>query len=179
MWPVTSSTVVYENPWIRVQEDQVVRPDGSPGVYGVMSVRHDAVMVVAMTDDREVWLVTVDRHTVGVSVEVPAGGSDGEDPLLAAQRELAEETGLRASEWRLLGRMDALNGVCRAPEHIFLATGLSPVADGLLEQDAEGITAAQPVPWPEVMRMVRAGRITDAESIAALCYVALELGLLG
>src|SRR3954471_3354397 len=123
-WPVRATKVVYENPWIRVREDAVTRPDGTAGVYGVVELRRPAVFVVALTDEDEVVLVTVDRHTVGPSVEVPAGGTDGEDPLLAAQRELAEETGLVARHWRQVGAMDALNGVCRAPEVVFLATGL-------------------------------------------------------
>ncbi|HET9633323.1 MAG TPA: NUDIX domain-containing protein, partial [Terrabacter sp.] len=93
-WPTTESRLVYENAWIRVREDAVTRPDGSDGTYGVVEVRRPAVFVVALTDEDEVVLVTVDRHTVGHSVEVPAGGTDGEDPLRAAQRELAEETGL-------------------------------------------------------------------------------------
>ncbi len=74
MWPVTASRTVYDNDWIEVVEDDVVRPDGSPGVYGVVRLRHPAVFVVALTDDDEVVLVTVDRHTTGPSVEVPAGG---------------------------------------------------------------------------------------------------------
>ncbi|WP_420175443.1 NUDIX domain-containing protein [Luteococcus sp. OSA5] len=174
MWPVTSSKVVYSNPWISVREDQVVRPDGSPGIFGVIGVQHEAVFVVALTDDDRVWMVTVDRHTTGSSLELPAGGTDGQDPLVAAQRELAEETGLQAEHWRRIGGMNALNGVAVAPEHVFLATGLSP-ADGLAEQDAEGITSAEALPWAEVMQRVRDGRIADGESIAALMFAALEL----
>lgn len=175
MWPVTSSKVVYSNPWISVREDQVVRPDGTPGIFGVMTVRNESVFVVALTEDDRVWMVTVDRHTTGKSLELPAGGSDGQDPLVAAQRELAEETGLQAEDWRRIGGMNALNGVVIAPEHVFLATGLSPASE-LLEQDAEGIISAEALPWAEVMRRVRDGRITDGESIAALLFAALELG---
>ena len=181
-WPIRTTRTVYENRWVRVVEDEVVRPDGGIGIYGVVEMAHPAVFVVAMTDDDEVLLVTVDRHTVGPSIEVPAGGSDGEDPLVAAQRELAEETGYEASEWREIGRMSALNGLARAPEHVFLATGLRrPGADG--ETDAshetrleEGISAVSSVPWAEAMRMVREGEIGDGESVAALFYAALALG---
>ena len=100
-------------------------PDGSEGVYGVVTVRHASVFVVAITDADEVVLVQLDRHTTGPGLEVPAGGTDGEQPLVAAQRELEEESGYRARQWREIGRMNALNGICRAPEVVFLATGLS------------------------------------------------------
>ncbi|MGO4955701.1 NUDIX domain-containing protein [Luteococcus sp. Sow4_B9] len=175
MWPVTSTQTKYENPWIRIREDKVVRPDGSPGLFGVIEVQSEAVFVVAMTDDDRVWLVTVDRHTTGMSQELPAGGTDGQGPLVAAQRELAEETGLQASHWQRIGGMNALNGVAVAPEHVFLATGLSPV-EGLLEQDAEGITGTEALPWSEVMQRIRDGRIVDGESIASLMFAALALG---
>ena len=104
-WPVVSSRDVYENQWIRVREDIVERPGGGQGIYGVMTVRQPAVFVVALTDDDELLMVDVDRHTVGPSLEIPAGGSDGEDPLVAARRELLEETGYRAERWQPLGRL--------------------------------------------------------------------------
>ncbi|MFC9917981.1 NUDIX domain-containing protein [Agromyces binzhouensis] len=183
-WPIRGHRTVYENPWIRVVEDDVIRPDGSEGIYGVVEMRHAAVFVVALTDADEVLLVTVDRHTVGRSIEVPAGGSDGEDPLVAARRELVEETGFEADDWREIGAMSALNGICRAPESVWLATGLRPAAarahgdphghaHGQVE---EGIHEVRAVPWAEVMRMVRDGEIGDGESVAALMYAALALG---
>lgn len=174
--------VVYENPWIRVSEDEVIRPDGGDGIYGVVELRNDAVFVVALTDDDEIVLVTVDRHTVGESVEVPAGGSDGDEPRVAAQRELLEETGLEAATWREIGRMNALNGVCRAAEVVFLATGLresTPAARPDHHQAEEGIRGVRTVPWSEAMRMVRHGEIHDGETVAALMYAALALGRLG
>jgi len=67
MWSTVSSHVVYENPWIRVREDVVVRPDGEPGIYGVVEVRSPAVFVVAVTDADEVVMVMVDRYTTGCS----------------------------------------------------------------------------------------------------------------
>ncbi|MGI9822583.1 NUDIX domain-containing protein [Agromyces sp. Marseille-Q5079] len=175
-WPIRATRTVYENPWIRVVEDEVERPDGETGIYGVVEMRHDAVFVVAMTDDDEVLLVTVDRHTVGASVEVPAGGSDGEDPLIAAKRELLEETGYEALHWAPIGVMTALNGIARAPEHVFLATGLRPAASAAHSQHEEGISDTRAVPWREVWQAVRSGEITDGETIAALGFAAVHLG---
>lgn len=175
-WPTRATRTAYENRWIRVVEDEVVKPDGSTGIYGVVEMQHHAVFVVAMTDDDEVLLVTIDRHTVGSSIEVPAGGTDGEDPLLAARRELLEETGYEAAEWREIGLMQALNGIARAPETVYLATGLTRAAHAGESQLEEGISEARAVQWPEVMRLVRDGEISDGETVAALMYAAIALG---
>jgi 8-oxo-dGTP pyrophosphatase MutT (NUDIX family) len=175
MWTVTSSRTAYENRWITVVEDEVITPDGTPGVYGVVGVRHPAVFIVAVNERDEVLFERVDRHTVGPSLEVPAGGSDGEDLLLAAQRELYEETGYVAQRWQAIGFMWALNGVCRAPEHVFLAQDLSRAADGP-DAHAEGISGVRWVPWSEVLALVASGELSDGESVASLMYAAVALG---
>ncbi|KZM34909.1 NUDIX domain-containing protein [Oerskovia enterophila] len=194
-WTTQSTRTVYENPWIRVREDQVVRPDGAPGIYGVVEMRWPSVFVVALTDADEVVLVTQHRYATGaVSTEVPAGATDGEDPLVAARRELLEETGLRADEWVRVGGMDALNGVAKAPEHVFVARGLtgfppgpeSSSSDGAVlgrqgsapsaDQAEEGISRVETLPFGQVLGMVADGTIRDGETIAALALAGLWLG---
>ena len=172
-WQRLSSRTVYRNRWIEVIEDEVVRPDGDRGIYGVVQVRQPAVFVVAIDDADEVVLVRMTRYTTGPSLEVPAGACDDQPPLVAAQRELREETGLHADSWTAIGRMNALNGICRAPEHVFLATGLTQVGDrgGRAE---EGIQEVCTVPWSRALELVAAGEITDGESVAALMYADLH-----
>lgn len=175
MWSTSASRAVYENRWIRVREDAVVRPDGTAGVYGVVEVRNPAVFVVAATAADEVLLVSVDRYTTGgPSLEVPAGGSDGEDLLLAARRELREETGYAALHWQALGRVHSLNGVAAAPGQVFLATDLEVV--GGAELQAEGIDAVRAVPVTDLVAMVARGEITDNESLGALLMGLVALG---
>lgn len=175
MWTTRAERRMYENRWIRVDEYDVSGPHGD-GIYGVVSMQHPAVFVVALDDDDRVCLITLERYTTGRSVEVPAGGSDGEDPLIAAQRELAEETGLAARSWSLLGQMNALNGIARAPEYVFLARDIHP-ADAVTDGRAdEGIDTVQWVPFTDVLTMIAAGEITDGETIAALAYAGIALG---
>ncbi|MFK4760370.1 NUDIX domain-containing protein [Microbacterium sp. ZW T5_45] len=174
-WATHGSSTVYENAWISVREDRVKGPSGD-GIYGVVTMRHPAVFVVAVDSEGRVCLVTLDRYTTGPSIEVPAGGSDGEDPLMAARRELLEETGFEASEWEFLGTMNALNGIADAPEHVFLATGLHRSEDATLSQAEEGIDAVDWVPFGDALTMVSEGRITDGETVAALAYAGIRLG---
>ncbi|MBB6626608.1 NUDIX hydrolase [Nocardioides sp. KIGAM211] len=178
-WQTHATRTAYDNHWIRVREDDVTRPDGSAGVYGVVEMKHPAVFVVPVTAAGEVLLVRLHRYPIDrESIEVPAGGSDGEDPLAAAQRELLEETGRTASSWTRLGQFFALNGVANARADVFLARGLTGLEDVGHGAADEGISEVLVVPWAEAMGLVRSGAIHDSEAIAALMLAGLELGLI-
>lgn len=177
-WVTRDSETKYENAWIRVREDQISGPGGD-GIYGVVAMQNPAVFIVALDDRDRVCLVTIDRYTVGSSTEVPAGGTDGENPLLAAQRELHEETGFEARDWTFLGTMHALNGIAEATEYVFLARNLRPSMSGedaALTQAEEGIHAVTWVPFADVLTMIADGSITDGETIAAIAKVGVRLG---
>ncbi len=171
-WRKTSSREVYENAWIRVREDAVVRPDGEPGVYGVVHFKNVAVGVLAVEGD-ELYLVGQYRYTLGrYSWEIPEGGCpEGEDPLDAARRELEEETGLRARRWEKLGEAHLSNSATDELAVWYLATELTQG-----EQRPEGTEqiVVRRVKLREALRMALAGEITDALSLLAVMQFRLR-----
>src|SRR5262249_39331018 len=91
-WTTLSRRPVYENRWIAVREAQVIRPDGQPGISGVVHFKHTAVGVLPVDEQGRVWLVGQYRYPLGIySWEIPEGGGhEGEPPEETARRELRE-----------------------------------------------------------------------------------------
>jgi 8-oxo-dGTP pyrophosphatase MutT (NUDIX family) len=171
-WRTLASKTVYENRWIRVREDRVVRPDGNEGIYGVIEIR-SSVAIVALNGHDEIALVGQWRYTLGrYSWEIPRGGSEpGETDMAAvARRELREEAGVVASEWRDLGAVDLNNGVTTDVEHLFLATRLTHKEP---EHDAEEKISVRWVPFDDAVRMVLRREITESCTVAAILLVNL------
>jgi 8-oxo-dGTP pyrophosphatase MutT (NUDIX family) len=172
-WVRRGRATVYRNPWIEVWHDDVTRPDGEPGIYGVVHFRSTAVGVVVLDEQDRVLLVgqvryTLDRH----SWEIPEGGSPhGEDPLAGAQRELVEETGVTAANWRELIRFTLSNSVTDEEGVMFLATGLT---HGVANPDPTEDLEIRWVPFEQAVVMVETGAIHDVMTQAALLAVARE-----
>ncbi len=169
-WQTRDSRVVYENDWIRVREDQVIRPDGNPGIYGVVETRI-ATGVVALTPENEVYLVGQYRYTMNFySWEIIEGGTDpGEAPIDAAKRELKEEAGLTAEHWEPLGTEIHLSN-CHSDERgfLFVARGLT---EGAAEPDGTEQLQVKKVPVSEALAMIARGEIRDSMTIMALLWL--------
>jgi 8-oxo-dGTP pyrophosphatase MutT (NUDIX family) len=171
-WRTLGSRRVYENPWISVREDSVIRPDGEPGIYGVVHYKNIAVGVLPAEDDH-VYLVGQYRYPLErYSWEIPEGGCpQDEEPLEAARRELREETGFEAGNWRRLGEAFLSNSVADEYAVWFLATDL---VAGEPQNEGTEVIGVRRVPLREALAMTMDGRITDALSILALSTYALE-----
>jgi 8-oxo-dGTP pyrophosphatase MutT (NUDIX family) len=174
-WTRLARRTVYENPWIVVHEDQVVRPDGKPGIYGVVHFRSRAIGVVALDAQDRVLLVGQYRYSLDLySWEICEGGGGlDEPPLAAARRELQEETGYTARQWREILRAHLSNSVSDELAICYLATELTP---GAAEPEGKELLQVKWVPFAEALAMTERGEITDSLSVLGLQRVALMRG---
>jgi 8-oxo-dGTP pyrophosphatase MutT (NUDIX family) len=168
-WRRGPSRLVYENPWIAVTHHEATAPTGRAAQYGVVSFKNLAIAVLPLHDDGTVTLVGQNRFALAdYSWELPEGGSPfGEDPLEGAKRELAEETGLVAAEWRRLLSVQLSNSVTDERALGFLAMGLSNGDHGHVADETEEIALAR-VPFREALDAALAGHLEDVLTVAML-----------
>lgn len=176
-WKTLSSKIVYETDYLRIRQDQVIRPNGEAGVYDVLE-SPGAVFIVALDDDHKFTLIGQFRYPTGkYSLELPAGGRDrdSKDPLVDAKRELQEETGLVAREWSEAGRCFAYNGVTDEEMITYIARDIKQTDKA--ETEEEGILEMKNVTFQEAFAMIKRGEINDSQCIAAITQAALYLGI--
>lgn len=171
-WQVKKEQLIYDNPWIRIIEYDVINPSGGKGIYGKVHFKNTAIGVVALDENDQIYLVGQYRFVLNAySWELPEGGCpEGEDFLNAAKRELLEETGLIARNWTELFRMHLSNSITDELAIIFLAGEMEQA-----EPDPEETEALQvkKIPFEEAYRLVETGAITDAITVAAIFKIQL------
>lgn len=171
-----SSRVLYSGAILALRQDQVRMPDGRVAEREVIE-HHGAVAVLALDDDGNVVLIRQYRHPIGTRLlELPAGllDIDGEDPLTAAKRELAEETGLAAAQWSVLVDVALSPGFTDEALRVFFATGLSATDRPDPEHEEADLELVR-MPLAEAVRAALAGDIVNATAVAGvLAYAAAE-----
>jgi 8-oxo-dGTP pyrophosphatase MutT (NUDIX family) len=174
-WKTIASRTVYETHRMRLREDQVVTPAGTPGMYSYLEAAQPVAVIAAVDAGERIYLVRDWRYTWNRdSWELPGGLLEaGEDPIAGAKRELAEEAGVAAGEWRHLAQFFASASIA-TPFHLFLAQGLSvvPVARDPEEQDM----IVRAIPLRDAIQAVMDGTIVHAASIGGILRVARLLG---
>lgn len=173
-WKTLSSSTLYGNKWFTVREDRVIRPDGQPGTYSVVSAGRLATGILALWPDGSLTLVGQYRYPLKeYSWEIPEGGGDlTADPLEIARQELREETGIEANTWEYLGRVHTSNCFMDELCHLFLARDLT---QGMPRPDPVEILQVRRVPFQEAITMANEGAITDAISIAGIFRLSVRL----
>jgi 8-oxo-dGTP pyrophosphatase MutT (NUDIX family) len=172
-WTVLTSQDVYDNAWIRVTHRDVLTPSGNPGIYGTVHFKNWAIGVVPVDAEGCTYLVGQYRFpTDCYSWEIPEGGGTvGVDPLLSAQRELREETGLAAKHWLKLLDCDLSNSVTDERAVAYVAWDLT---SGTASPDPTEQLEIRRVPLHAAFAMVASGEIRDALSVLTLQALALR-----
>jgi 8-oxo-dGTP pyrophosphatase MutT (NUDIX family) len=171
-WQIISEKDIYDNPWINLTEYQVINPSGNPGIYGKVHFKNLAIGIVPLDEEMNTYLVGQYRFTIDqYSWEIPEGGCPvNTDPLESAKRELLEETGLKATNWKEIQRIHLSNSVTNEFGIIYLAQGLQQFESE--PEDTEQLIVRK-LPFAEAYQMICNGEITDSVTIAAIQKVRL------
>lgn len=173
-WKTLSKTEIYDNPWIKLTEYEIINPAGGKGIYGKIHYKNHALGILALDADNHIWLVGQYRYVLNKYFwEIPEGGGPlDKDRLESAKRELLEETGLVASEWSELQAIHLSNSVSDEYGMIYLARGLEQ--HEAQPEDTEELQVKR-ISLEDAYQMVISGEITDSISIAAILRVKLLL----
>ena len=151
-----------------VEKLRVEQPNGRLADREI--VRHNGgVTILAVDADDQVYFVRQYRKAAETAMlELPAGKLElNEDPLFAAKRELSEETGLFAENWRKLGEVYATPGYCTEKLYLFAATNLSA---GAAHPDEGEYVDVIRMPYEEALQRIQNGEFTDAKTVTALLW---------
>jgi len=173
-WKTIRKKFIYQNPWIMVEEHDVINPAGKEGIYGQVSFKNKALGIIPIDNEGNTWLVGQYRYTLDeYSWEIPMGGGPiGEDILESAKRELKEETGISAALWQKIMRIHTSNSVTNEEGFVYLAKELT---FGETEfEDTEQIKVKK-IRLSEAVKLVMDGKITDALSVAGLLKASILL----
>jgi 8-oxo-dGTP pyrophosphatase MutT (NUDIX family) len=169
-WTIQETTQKYQNSFINVHEDQVLQPDGQPGMYATVKMI-PGVAILPIDSDRVVYLTRQFRYALGKeSIEVVCGAiEEDEPPFEAAQREVQEELGIKAEEWIDLGVFDLDTSIVHCPVYLFLTKHLS-----FTQTNQEGTETIERLRMPleAAVQMVMDSKITHAPS----CVLILKAG---
>lgn len=173
-WKTLNIKEIYDNPWIQVTHRDVVNPGGGKGIYGVVHFKNIAIGIVPLDKDMNTWLVGQYRYTMNeYTWEIPEGGGIiGIDPLLGAQRELREETGITAENWLKITDLSTSNSVTDERGVIFVARNLT--FGEAAPEESEDLKIKK-IPFSEAVDMVMRGEITDSLAMIGIMKVKLML----
>lgn len=166
-WRSKTTRTVYDNPWLALTEHEAVAPTGAPALYAAVRYKNLAIGILPLHDDGTVTVVGQHRFPLtDYSWELPEGGAPmGEDPLDGARRELAEEAGLTAADWREVLSFQLSNSVTDERGFGYVALGLSPAP---LAPDPTEVFQIARRPFSELLDLAVRGRLQDMITVALL-----------
>lgn len=169
-WKRIDTKIVYQNRWLRVREDTVIRPDGKRGRYSVVE-RPPVNFIIAVNRNNSIIFIREYRYPIKKTIiQLPAGTTNkNETDLSSAKKELLEETGLRARKWDMIGKFYIGPGHENIRANVFLASQLT--ASRLRKSRAsnnEVILDVVELPLKQIKRYVASGKIECGITLAAL-----------
>lgn len=176
-WFTKTTKIVYENPWIRVDENQVINPNGGEGIYGTVNFKNVAIGIIPIDDKLNTWLVGQFRYPLNdYSWEIPEGGCpNGENWEETARRELKEETGIVAKSLINISKVHTSNSVCSEVGYIFIAEGLT---FSEAEPEDTEVLKLKKIPLKVAYEMVLQNNITDSLSVIGILKAAKLKGII-
>jgi 8-oxo-dGTP pyrophosphatase MutT (NUDIX family) len=168
-WKTLSSKIVYKNPWIEVQEDQVIQPGGREGVYGFVK-KPPGVFIIAEDKDGSIFFIREYRYVLKKAIiQLPSGVVDEKYSAIEnAKRELLEETGIKAGKFTQLGKYFVAPGHETTFQYAVLATDLDTSKLKIHQEGDESIEEILKFPRDKVREMIRNNEIECGLSLAAL-----------
>lgn len=166
-WTILSSEIKYDNPWIQIEEHQVLTPAGNSSIYGEVHFKNMAVAIVPLDENYNTYIIGQYRFPMKTfEWEVPEGGCPkGETPLETAKRELREEVGMIANDFQLIQELQMSNCTTDELGYIFVAKGLEFV--GTDHEETEVLTIKK-IPFVDLFEMAMNGEIRDNLSLTAI-----------
>jgi len=164
-WATKSSQYLFESQWYDLKQDQVILPNGNQITY--TSIEHPGyVIVVPLFENKDVLLERIFRYTIEETIlEFPSGGLDGETPVVAANRELQEETGWIAEELMHLGEYFGSSGISDEKYNIYLGTSLKNL-ENMKREPTEQIELER-ISLNKLVSMVYSGELKDGPTCLA------------
>lgn len=166
-WQILASKKIYENPWVRIDEHDVVQPKGGKGIYSVVHFQNLAIAVLPLDENYNTWIVGQWRFPVDeFSWEIPEGGGDPNvDPIESARRELQEEAGIIAGEFIKIQEVHLSNSATDELGIIYIARNLSFTTSS--PEETEELQLKK-IPFEKLYQMVMDGKIKDGLTIMAV-----------
>ncbi len=167
-WKKVKTIEIHDyNGYYRVEKDEVVTPGGKTGQYSVVRGASFAV-VVPIDKNGDIWMVKQHRYPIDkITLELPSGGLDGENPLFAAKRELEEEASLISSNWERLGEFYEANGLAEAKAYVFIAYDVKKTKNPRQDPLDKDVFEVEKYSINQIKKMIINNELIDSPLISA------------